>query len=416
MDLGNWFNLQTFTIDMWVKPGASQTDYANIIDNNHTDFRGWEIQQNGKQPESVRLGSARMAGLPHPSFDLAAGVWQHVAVTRDGASRVSNAYVNGSLVGSQTGTGDIVYDGSQFLRLASWGGGGRNWNGELDEVRIFDRASPPRRCWPTPTGGAGHRHGPADHSADVSALPTITDPVIIDGYTQPGASPNTLTDGNDAVILIELDGSIAGDEVSGLVLAGGGSTIRGLAINRFGGSGIELRSGDNVIEGNFLGTDVTGTQDLGNHEGVTIIGPEEIDPLYSNDFEIGAGGEWSNYEADETPVGGRRFLGQFGSETVTLSLDADSIDQDIDVMTVSFDLFVIRTWDGNHAAADSGPDRFTLSLGDGTTLLDTTFSNGHPSSAAAGQAFPGGFGSGQFDSARVPPRTIRSASRLVAWR
>ncbi len=25
----------------------------------------------------------------------------------------------------------------------------------------------------------------------ISTLPTITDPVVIDGYTQPGASPNT---------------------------------------------------------------------------------------------------------------------------------------------------------------------------------------------------------------------------------
>jgi hypothetical protein len=37
-------------------------------------------------------------------------------------------------------------------------------------------------------------------------LPEITDPVTIDGYTQPGASPNTLGIGNNAVILIQLDG------------------------------------------------------------------------------------------------------------------------------------------------------------------------------------------------------------------
>src|SRR3989442_15664896 len=29
-------------------------------------------------------------------------------------------------------------------------------------------------------------------------LPQITDPVLIDGYTQPGSSPNTLLDGNNA--------------------------------------------------------------------------------------------------------------------------------------------------------------------------------------------------------------------------
>src|SRR5947209_1266892 len=34
------------------------------------------------------------------------------------------------------------------------------------------------------------------------ALPTITDSVVIDGYTQPGASPNTLAIGDNAVLLI----------------------------------------------------------------------------------------------------------------------------------------------------------------------------------------------------------------------
>jgi hypothetical protein len=42
-----------------------------------------------------------------------------------------------------------------------------------------------------------------------SALPAVTDPVVIDGYTQPGASPNTLPDGNNAVLLIELRGDNA---------------------------------------------------------------------------------------------------------------------------------------------------------------------------------------------------------------
>jgi hypothetical protein len=107
-----------------------------------------------------------------------------------------------------------------------------------------------------------------------SALPNITDPVTIDGYTQPGARPNTLAVGNDAALMIELDGTNAGSNVSGIRItaAGGGSTIRGLAINRFRGSfaqfsgfGIYLdASNGNVVEGNFIGTDITGMTDAGN--------------------------------------------------------------------------------------------------------------------------------------------------------
>src|SRR6187401_1100687 len=42
-----------------------------------------------------------------------------------------------------------------------------------------------------------------------STLPTITSPVTIDGYTQPGAAANTLAVGDNAVLLIELNGTSA---------------------------------------------------------------------------------------------------------------------------------------------------------------------------------------------------------------
>jgi len=103
-----------------------------------------------------------------------------------------------------------------------------------------------------------------------SALPTITDPVVIDGYTQPGASPNTnpTSQGSNAVLTIELDGTNAGASANGLWITAGGSTVQGLAINSFTVNGILLRTnGGNVIAGNFLGTDVTGSLDLGNARG-----------------------------------------------------------------------------------------------------------------------------------------------------
>ena len=99
-----------------------------------------------------------------------------------------------------------------------------------------------------------------------SGLPTITDPVIIDGYTQPGASLNTNGPGlgSNAVLKIELDGSNAGAGASGLTITAGNSTVQGLVINRFGQNGVLLGTkGGNVLEGNFIGTDVTGTVDLG---------------------------------------------------------------------------------------------------------------------------------------------------------
>jgi hypothetical protein len=101
--------------------------------------------------------------------------------------------------------------------------------------------------------------------APFPALPTITDPVIIDGYTQPGSAANTQAVEDDAVLLIELNGANTLD-ANGLTITAGNSTIRGLVINRFTGTGGSARNaialsggGGNVIEGNFLGTDAPGT-------------------------------------------------------------------------------------------------------------------------------------------------------------
>ncbi len=52
-----------------------------------------------------------------------------------------------------------------------------------------------------------------------SPLPSVTDAVTIDGYSQLGSSPNTVTKGTDANLLVELGGSNAeGEFVDGLVI------------------------------------------------------------------------------------------------------------------------------------------------------------------------------------------------------
>ncbi len=120
----------------------------------------------------------------------------------------------------------------------------------------------------------GGVHTIAVDSTGEGVLPTITDAVVINGYTQGLASANTLAVGNDAILLIELDGNLPGGSDDGLIIGAGGagSTIRGLVINRFAGDGIEINGGgNNTIAGNFIGTNAAGTLDRGNSlDGILI--------------------------------------------------------------------------------------------------------------------------------------------------
>lgn len=116
------------------------------------------------------------------------------------------------------------------------------------------------------------------------SLPEISDPVTIDGYSQPGASPNTRSTGSDARFGVEISG---GDEVAGngLVLAdgSGGSAVRGLVVNGFtgtvatgNGAGIKVESDGNTIAGNVLGLDADGeTAEPNRTAGVLVAGGRE---------------------------------------------------------------------------------------------------------------------------------------------
>ncbi|RME61034.1 MAG: hypothetical protein D6790_08420, partial [Caldilineae bacterium] len=120
--------------------------------------------------------------------------------------------------------------------------------------------------------------------APQAALPELETPMTIDGYTQPGARANTVAvtesekPGLDTELQIVLDGTNAGS-TSGLVVKADGVMIRGLAIGHFKLHGIHIL-GDILdpasgvrIEGNFIGTDVTGATAAANQlDGVRIEG------------------------------------------------------------------------------------------------------------------------------------------------
>jgi hypothetical protein len=128
--------------------------------------------------------------------------------------------------------------------------------------------------------------------------------------------------------------------------------------------------------------------------------------VYSNSFDARAGTQYPEWTAsklefssrarpqdvrlgDARPVtntesrrGNVRFLGEFGGgavdpkaqtrakQTVSLALKDLPPHQ---MATVSFDLLILKSWDGN--SPQYGPDRWKLSVRGGQTLLDTTFSN-----------------------------------------
>jgi hypothetical protein len=120
---------------------------------------------------------------------------------------------------------------------------------------------------------------PVKTISPASLLPTITESVIINGYSQPGASANTRATGNNAILNIQLNGTNAGVQAKGLAIEADDSTVKGLVINRFDGRGIVVEGFNttgNKVQGNFIGTNAAGTVDLGNsNDGVDVFGSSD---------------------------------------------------------------------------------------------------------------------------------------------
>ena len=92
-------------------------------------------------------------------------------------------------------------------------------------------------------------------------LPLITDPITIDGTTQPGFAGSPI---------IEINGTNA-ENHAGLDIRAGNSTVRGLVLNRFNTAAILLATkGSNKVEGNYIGTNVAGTASLFNGSGIVV--------------------------------------------------------------------------------------------------------------------------------------------------
>ena len=101
-------------------------------------------------------------------------------------------------------------------------------------------------------------------------LPAITKAVTIDGYSQPGASPNTLDIGDNAQILVALSGGGAGSAADGLLVSAPGVTIEGLDVFGFSLNQIELQANGDTVAGDDVGFDTHGGASAPSGTGVVV--------------------------------------------------------------------------------------------------------------------------------------------------
>lgn len=142
--------------------------------------------------------------------------------------------------------------------------------------------------------------GPGPHVINLTSnILSISDAVAIDGYTQPGAIPNSLAVGSNAVIQIQINAVNLAGPLFELAFHSG-SLIRGLAIHQPFGPGISLfaNANDMIIEGNYIGLDASGATVVGNGgAGIEIYN-------FSSNNRIGTDGDGINDLGERNVIAG----------------------------------------------------------------------------------------------------------------
>ncbi len=228
----------------------------------------------------------------------------------------------------------------------------------------------------------------------LSPLPAVTNPVLIDGLSEPGYAGTPL---------VEIDGSQAGGG-DGLLITGADSTVRDLDIDNFSqGAGIHIAgsgaTGDWVY-GCFLGTDPTGTQVEPNNAGVEIDGGADGNTI--GGANAGAGNIISGNDQDGVVITGQgttgnqiagNDIGTDGTGTVAVPNDGAGIIVESGASDNTIGGYVAAA--GNLVTSNYGPGVAVGSDAMDTSVGDEIIGNriyGNISSSFSGSVFYGASG------------------------
>jgi len=169
---------------------------------------------------------------------------------------------------------------------------------------------------PLPTTAGNCATAPSQSNI-CQGLPTLPNGTVLDGYSQTGASPNTLANGGNAAIKIVISGAAAGPGPYGIWVIGGDCTVRGLDLIGFqavivtqpaaayGGAGIELESANNIVEGIISGIDTTSNTPIPNYGGIVSHGgPNTVGGTTPQARNLLTGNNYANFSAvsDSSPT------------------------------------------------------------------------------------------------------------------
>ena len=131
----------TLSVSAWIKLDTIPSYGSIICGNGSATGRPYlSIQSTGKIQFSIVGGNPVNQTSTFAFTDKTLGKWTHIAVVYDKATKNVKFYVNGKQdrsVSYSSAQSAVLTSGA---RIAGWDGGGRNFDGKIDELVVYNRA------------------------------------------------------------------------------------------------------------------------------------------------------------------------------------------------------------------------------------------------------------------------------------
>ncbi|HEX2934066.1 MAG TPA: leucine-rich repeat protein [Bacteroidales bacterium] len=130
------YNPTTFTIEAWVNPNVVNADQAVVSTLSESTSTGCELHISSGGIPVLTIRNANAWADIKSTVPISASNWTHLATTYDGA--IVKLYINGLLSASSNA---VSYNqGSASMYIGGRSSGSYNFNGAIDEVRIWNTA------------------------------------------------------------------------------------------------------------------------------------------------------------------------------------------------------------------------------------------------------------------------------------
>ncbi|MFC1690716.1 LamG-like jellyroll fold domain-containing protein [Nanoarchaeota archaeon] len=133
---------QSFSVTVWFKVNTFQDPWMGLLVKMDSDWKnGWRIRFRNATYKDILVNADNGTGSYGTSMatpQLSEDTWYHLAMTYDYETQQEKFYLNGTLVDSNTAIPTMYNNVSNNLiigRLFT-----RNFNGTIDEVKLYDRA------------------------------------------------------------------------------------------------------------------------------------------------------------------------------------------------------------------------------------------------------------------------------------